>query len=205
MSFRNILKKFTLSVDKDNREIGGPQGDGTLAGAWYGMFLDGELVDRYQTDAEGKFTTKEYICGYNWELREIDPSEGYLLDEESHHVPAEPDNFTEEHNPIDMPNRRRVEIVQEEPYAEMPVQPEEKLAELRPDMFSVIGAARRMVPPSTIKGLDAMLLMARGYTCREIGEKLGASDNLVTAWVSKARKYLKGRPQSAAVMEDYAA
>lgn len=102
VSFHNILKKFTLSVDKDDREIGGPQGDGTLAGAWYGMFLDGELVDRYQTDAEGKFTTKEYICGYNWELREIDPSEGYLLDEESHHVPAEPDNFTEEHNPIDM-------------------------------------------------------------------------------------------------------
>lgn len=102
-------------------------------------------------------------------------------------------------------NRRRVEVVQEEPYAEMPVQPEEKLAEIRLDMFSVIGAARRTAPPSTIKGLDAMLLMARGYTCREIGEKLGASDNLVTAWVSKARKYLKGRPQSAAVMEDYAA
>lgn len=102
-------------------------------------------------------------------------------------------------------NRRRVEIVQEEPYAEMPVQAEEKLAELRLDMFSVIGAARRTAPPSTIKGLDAMLLMARGYTCREIGEKLGATDNLVTAWVSKARKYLKGRPQTAAVMGDYAA
>lgn len=102
VSFHNILKKFTLSVDKDDREIGGPQGNGTLAGAWYGVFLDGELVDRYQTDAEGKFTTKEYICGYNWELREIDPSEGYLLDEEPHHIPAEPDNFTEEHNPIDM-------------------------------------------------------------------------------------------------------
>lgn len=102
-------------------------------------------------------------------------------------------------------NRRRVEVVQEEPYVEIPVQPEEKLAELRLDMFSVIGAARRTAPPSTIKGLDAMLLMARGYTCREIGEKLGASDNLVTAWVSKARKYLKGRAQTAAVMEDYAA
>lgn len=106
---------------------------------------------------------------------------------------------------LDYANRRRVEIVQEEPYVEMPVQQEEKLAELRLDMFSVIGAARRTAPPSTIKGLDAMLLMAKGYTCREIGERLGASDNLVTAWVSKARKYLKGRPQSAAVMETYAA
>ena len=61
-------------------------------------------------------------------------------------------------------NRRRVEVVQEEPYVEIPVQPEEKLAELRLDMFSVIGAARRTAPPSTIKGLDAMLLMAKGYT-----------------------------------------
>ena len=72
-------------------------------------------------------------------------------------------------------NRRRVEVVQEEPYVEIPVQPEEKLAELRLDMFSVIGAARRTAPPSTIKGLDAMLLMAKGYTCREIGEKLGGT------------------------------
>lgn len=102
-------------------------------------------------------------------------------------------------------NRRRVEIVQEEPYVEVPVQAEEKLAELRLDMFSVIGAARQTAPPSTIKGLDAMLLMARGYTCREIGERLGASNNLVTAWVSKARKYLKGRPQSAITMEEYVA
>lgn len=85
------------------------------------------------------------------------------------------------------------------------MQAEEKLTELRLDMFSVIGAAKRTAPPSTIKGLDAMLLMARGYTCREIGERLGASDNLVTAWVSKARKYLKGRPQSAITMEEYVA
>lgn len=106
---------------------------------------------------------------------------------------------------LDYANRRRVEIVQEEPYGETPVPPENKLAELRLDMFTVIGAARRTAPPSAIKGLDAMLLMAKGYTCREIGEKLGASDNLVTAWVSKARKYLKGRPQSAAVMEAYVA
>lgn len=102
-------------------------------------------------------------------------------------------------------NRRRVEIVQEEPYEEVPMQAEEKLAELRLDMFSVIGSARRTAPPSTIKRLDAMLLMAMGYTCREIGERLGASDNLVTAWVSKARKYLMGRPQSAITMEEYVA
>ncbi|MEH2933563.1 sigma-70 family RNA polymerase sigma factor [Acutalibacter sp. JLR.KK004] len=102
-------------------------------------------------------------------------------------------------------NCRRVEIVQEEPYAEKPAESVDKLAELRLDMFSVIGRARQAAPPSTVRGLDAMLLMAEGYTCKEIGEKLGASDNLVTAWVSKARKFLKDRPQSAAVMEAYAA
>lgn len=102
-------------------------------------------------------------------------------------------------------NRRRVEIVQEEPYIESTALLQERAAELRLDMLSAIGAARPFAPPSTVKGLDAMLLMADGYTCREIGEKLGASDNLVTAWVSKARKFLRDRPQSAAVMESYAA
>ncbi len=102
-------------------------------------------------------------------------------------------------------NRRRVEIVQEEPYIESAALPDERVTELRLDIVSALNSARPFAPPSVVKGLDAMLLLAEGYSCREIGERLGASDNLVTAWVSKARKFLKDRPQSAAVMEAYAA
>ena len=35
--------------------------------------------------------------------------------------------------------------------------------------------------------------MQQGYTCREIGMRFGADANLVSAWVSKARKYLLGQ------------
>ena len=48
-------------------------------------------------------------------------------------------------------------------------------------------------PPSTVKGIEAIRLMADGYTCREIGEQMGASDKVVAAWISKARKFLKAR------------
>ena len=35
--------------------------------------------------------------------------------------------------------------------------------------------------------------MSEGYTCREIGEQIGATDKQVAAMVSKARKFLKSR------------
>lgn len=47
----------------------------------------------------------------------------------------------------------------------------------------------------TAKGIRAIRLMADGYNSREIGEQMGASANNVTAWVSKARSYLKQRPE----------
>ena len=48
-------------------------------------------------------------------------------------------------------------------------------------------------PPSTVKGIEAIRLMADGFTCREIGERTGATDKVVAAWISKARKFLKSR------------
>lgn len=45
------------------------------------------------------------------------------------------------------------------------------------------------------RGIDALIMIAQGYSCREIGEHYGVSAKLVTAWVSKARKYLKVRPE----------
>ena len=53
--------------------------------------------------------------------------------------------------------------------------------------------AKLEAPPSTVKGIDAIKLMSRGYTCREIGEEIGATDKQVAAMVSKARKFLKDR------------
>lgn len=101
-SFHNILKKFTLTVTKTDAEKGNAQGDATLTGAVYGIYDGDELIDKYTTDANGKFTTKEYVCGDNWTLREITASEGYLLDETVHEIGAESKNYTVERNILSM-------------------------------------------------------------------------------------------------------
>jgi LPXTG-motif cell wall-anchored protein len=99
-SVTNILKKFRVEVTKTDRKTGYAQGDASLAGAVYGLYQDGELVASYTTDATGSFTSDYFICDSNWTLREISPSEGYLLDETVYTIPAEPGNFTVELNQI---------------------------------------------------------------------------------------------------------
>jgi hypothetical protein len=66
----------------------------------YGIYKDGELVDTYVTDKNGQFTTSEYACGTGWTIKEIEPSEGYLLDGTVHNVGSEPKNYTVEHNAV---------------------------------------------------------------------------------------------------------
>ena len=98
-TFQNVLKKFTAEVVKKDAETDSAQGDATLAGAVYGLYLDGDLVDTYTTDSDGYFKTKEYVCG-NYTIQEITPSEGYLLDETVYSVGAEAKNYTVESNMI---------------------------------------------------------------------------------------------------------
>lgn len=102
VSFSNILKKFTVAMEKVDSATGEAQGDSTLDGAVYGMFKGETLLDTYTTANGGKFTTKEYPCGPDYSIREISPSEGYLLDETVYPVGAEPGNFTLENNSIPM-------------------------------------------------------------------------------------------------------
>ena len=97
-AFDNVLKKFSVTVTKSDSEKGLPQGDASLAGAKYGIYKGNQLIDTYTTDANGQFTTKWYICGDDWTLKEIAPSEGYLLNTESLHIGAEAKLYTVEYN-----------------------------------------------------------------------------------------------------------
>lgn len=101
-SFENVLKKWNLTVTKTDAETNTSQGDATLAGAVYGIYNNGKLVDKYTTDKNGGFTTSYYVCGDNWTLKEIEPSEGYLLDETEYHIGAESKKYTLENNSISM-------------------------------------------------------------------------------------------------------
>lgn len=97
-SVQNILKKFNVTVNKYDAEMTVSQGDATLAGAVYGLYKDGELVESMTTDENGSFTTGYHVCGDDWTIREITPSEGYLLDETVYPVGAEAENYTVEFN-----------------------------------------------------------------------------------------------------------
>lgn len=102
VSFSNILKKFMVTVSKQDSETGYAQGDSTLEGAVYGIYNGKELIDTYTTDSEGSFTTTYYVCGDNWTLKEISPSEGYQLDDTVYSIEAQPSEFTIEHNTVEM-------------------------------------------------------------------------------------------------------
>ena len=125
VNFNNILKKWRLNVLKVDAELSQPlqpsllldaeeivsksgepygqaQGDASLEGAVYGVFEGETLVDTYTTDKNGYFQTDYHICGENWTLREITPSEGYLLDSEIYYIGANAENYSIELNDIYM-------------------------------------------------------------------------------------------------------
>lgn len=100
VSFSNVLKKWNLTVTKTDAETKSAQGDATLAGAVYGIYNNGKLEDKYTTDKNGSFTTSYYVCGDKWTLKEIEPSEGYLLDETEYHIGVEAKKYTLENNSV---------------------------------------------------------------------------------------------------------
>ena len=98
VSFYNILKKFRVTVTKQDYEKGHAQGDAKLSGAVYGLFKGNDLVAQYTTDSNGSFTTDYFVCGTDWTVREISPSEGYLLNDTVYRVGADPRDYNIEYN-----------------------------------------------------------------------------------------------------------
>lgn len=94
--------KATVNSDESVERLGFPygksQGDASLAGAVYGVYRYDELVDTYTTDKNGYILTDYYVCGEGWNIREITPSEGYLLDESVYWLDVEPGQYTVEKN-----------------------------------------------------------------------------------------------------------
>lgn len=98
VSFYNILKKFRVNVTKQDYEKGHAQGDAKLGGAVYGLYKGDTLIAQYTTDQNGSFTTDYYVCRTDWTVREISPSEGYLLNDTVYKVGADPKDYTVEYN-----------------------------------------------------------------------------------------------------------
>jgi len=69
-------------------------------------------------------------------------------------------------------------------------------AETQLTLKQVFSKAIQSAPGVTAKGIQALAYKAEGYTSTEIGMMMGGvSCHNVTAWVSKARKYLKSDPE----------
>ena len=98
VQFSNVLKKFRVNVTKQDYEKGHAQGDAKLSGAVYGLFKGNDLVAQYITDSNGSFTTDYFVCGTDWTVREINPSEGYLLNDTVYRVGADPRDYNIEYN-----------------------------------------------------------------------------------------------------------
>lgn len=62
------------------------------------MYKGDELIAQYTTDSNGSFTTDYFVCGTDWTVREITPSEGYLLNDTVYKVGADPKDYTVEYN-----------------------------------------------------------------------------------------------------------
>lgn len=71
-----------------------------------------------------------------------------------------------------------------------------------PELDRMLELAKARASNVVVKGIDAIRLMADGYTAREIGEMMGGVPaNNVTAWISKARAFLKHDPAILALRE----
>ncbi len=116
LTFNNILKKFRVHVVKSDIEKGKAQGDAKLSNAKYGIFKGEELIDVYYTDENASFTTKYYVCDTDWSIRELEASEGYLVNEKIYKVGADPGLFNIELNNInldvvEMPIKGKIAII----------------------------------------------------------------------------------------------
>ena len=99
--FKNALKKFSVTCEKQDSETVTAQGEASLQGAVYGLFKGDEKIAEYTTDKNGKFTTASFPCGSDYYIQEITPSKGYQLDETKYYLDADPENFTAENNVLD--------------------------------------------------------------------------------------------------------
>lgn len=63
------------------------------------------------------------------------------------------------------------------------------------ELYTTLKKLKAYAWPSEAKGIDVLIWMSQGYSSSEIGAYMHVAPNLVTSWASKARKFLKSRPE----------
>lgn len=70
-------------------------------------------------------------------------------------------------------------------------------------VWGTYGKAKEEASEFIQKGIQALERMADGETCGEIAAAMQAPVNHVTAWMAKARKYLRSKPELRQLLEEY--
>ena len=91
-------------------------------------------------------------------------------------------------------SRRSDRELATDPQILCPADPEVHFPDDVPELTRILEQAELSAKGVVAKGIRAIRLQADGYTCREIGERMGANDKNVAAWIYKARKHLKRDP-----------
>lgn len=136
VNFSNILKKFRVKIVKTDIEKGNAQGDAKLSGAKYGIYKGNQLIDTYTTDENASFTTKYYVCDTDWTIREIESSEGYLVNDEVYKVGADPKLYELEYNDtnvdvVETPIKGNISIIKHTDDGSTQIETPEKGAEFQ--------------------------------------------------------------------------
>jgi len=98
--------------------------------------------------------------------------------------------------------RRRNEEIVDSEIVQGLIPTQDEFEDSSSDLNKMLDAVKARATGVVAKGIDAIRLMAEGYTCREIGELMGGvSANNITAWISKARAFLKNDPDITAFRE----
>ena len=63
------------------------------------------------------------------------------------------------------------------------------------ELMNLLEHAEAAATGITAKGIRALRMMAEGYSCKEISAQYGTTPNNITAWMSKARKFLASYDQ----------
>ena len=63
------------------------------------------------------------------------------------------------------------------------------------ELMALLDRAEAAATGITAKGIRALRMMSEGYSCKEISAHYGTTANNITAWMSKARKYLSSYAQ----------
>lgn len=75
----------------------------------------------------------------------------------------------------------------------VPVYENYNATNLKVSLDKALKNAKRDANNTASKGIPLMM-MSNGLTAKEAGERFGVAANIVTAWISKAWKFLKTRP-----------